>query len=199
MAREMHDTLAQGFTGIILQLEAAEQALNDNSPELEGHLNQARSLARKSLAEARRSVWNLRPEALEQLPLPDALGQEVDRFTREVGVTASFILRGDSRELPPEMEAGLLRICQESLANVKKHAKASAVEVDLTFDDSAVRLTISDDGVGFRPESLSKASKKRRTFGFTSMQERARGLGGMFDVQTKKGKGTLVRVVIPTN
>lgn len=199
MAREMHDTLAQGFTGIILQLEAAEQALDSNRPEVERHLNQARSLARKSLAEARRSVWNLRPEALEQLPLVEALGQEVDRFSQETGVTARFAVFGDRRGLPTEVEVGLLRICQESLANVKKHAKASEVEVDLAFDESTLSLSIRDNGVGFRPGAPTKTSKKRRTFGLISMQERARGLGGTFDVQTEKGKGTLVRVVIPIN
>jgi signal transduction histidine kinase len=198
MAREIHDTLAQGFTGIILQLEAAEQALSENPPDLERHLNQAGSLARKSLAEARRSVWNLRPQALEQLFLAEALQREVERFTHEAGVDARFVVSGDRRELSPDVEVGLLRICEESLANVRKHAKASEVEVDLTFDKAAISLSITDNGVGFRPQTLSRTSKKRRGFGLVSMQERARGLGGTFEVQSNKGKGTGVRVVIPT-
>ena len=198
MAREIHDTLAQGFTGIILQLEAAEQALSDNSPGLERHLNQAGSLARKSLAEARRSVWNLRPQALEQLPLAEALRHEVERFTQETGVDARFVISGDRHDLSPDVESGVLRICQESLANVRKHAEASEVEVDLTFDEAAISLSITDNGVGFRPQTLSRTSKKRRGFGLVSIQERARGLGGTFEVQSKKGKGTAVRVVIPT-
>ena len=198
MAREIHDTLAQGFTGIILQLEAAEQALDENSPELERHLNQAGGLARKSLAEARRSVWNLRPQALEQLPLPEALRREIERLAQETGVDARFVVSGDRRDLLAEVEAGLLRICQESLANVTKHAKASEVRVDLAFAEAAITLSIIDNGVGFRPGTLSKTSKKRRGFGLISMQERARGLGGTFELQTGKGKGTLVRVTIPT-
>ena len=198
MAREIHDTLAQGFTGIILQLEAAEQAIGEDVSGVERHLNQARNLARKSLAEARRSVWNLRPQALEQLPLAEALSQGADRFTKDSGVDTKFTVFGDRRVLPSEVEAGLLRICQESLANVRKHAKATEVEISLTFSESAVSLTISDNGVGFSPETLSETSKKRGAFGLISMQERARGLSGTFEVQSAKGKGTLVKVVIPT-
>ncbi len=198
MAREIHDTLAQGFTGIILQLEAADQALNEGPSEVERHLSQAQNLARKSLAEARRSVWNLRPQALEQLPLAEALGQEVDRFNKETGINVRFTVSGDRRDSPPEVETGLLRICQESLANVRKHAKASDVEVNLTFNESAVELSVSDNGVGFKPDTTGRVSKKRGAFGLIGMRERVRGLDGTFEVQSKKGKGTLVRAVIPT-
>ena len=198
MAREIHDTLAQGFSGIILQLEAAEQALDEDNAATERHLNQARSLARKSLAEARRSVWNLRPQALEQLPLVEAIKQEVDKFRQNVEVNVGFTISGIRRDLPPEMEACLLRIFQESMTNVGKHAKATEVEVSLTFDESTVELDIRDNGVGFRPRSAD-AAKKRDTFGLISMRERARGLGGTFEVQSRRDKGTLVKVVIPTS
>ncbi len=95
MAREIHDTLAQGFTGIILQLEATEQALGDTSEDVQKHLNQARSLARKSLQEARRSVWNLSPQALEQLRIDEAIKHEVDRFRQDHGIDANFTLYGE--------------------------------------------------------------------------------------------------------
>jgi nitrate/nitrite-specific signal transduction histidine kinase len=202
MAREIHDTLAQGFSGIILQLEAAEQALGSDLPALQRHLNQARNLARKSLAEARRSVWNLRPQALEQRPLSDALKQEVDRFSQSTGVSVKFDILGDRRDLPPEIEAGILRIFQESMTNVRKHAKATEVEVNLTFDESAAELTVRDNGVGFKPKVSGdggKGKKKRDTFGLISMRERARGLGGTFEVQSRIGKGTLVRIVVPAS
>jgi len=199
MAREIHDTLAQGFSGIILQLEAAEQALGEDVSAAERHLNQARSLARKSLAEARRSVWNLRPQALEQLPLVEAIKQEVDKLSQGVGVNAQFNVFGMRHDLPPEIEAGLLRICQESLTNVRKHAKATEVEVNLTFNESAVELSVGDNGAGFRPRASGGDEKKRDTFGLVSMRERSRGLGGTFEVQSRRGKGTLVKVVIPTS
>jgi nitrate/nitrite-specific signal transduction histidine kinase len=201
MAREIHDTLAQGFSGIILQLEAAEQALGSDLPALQRHLNQARNLARKSLAEARRSVWNLRPQALEQRPLADAIKQEVDRFSQSTGVSVKLNILGDRRDLAPELEAGILRIFQESMTNVRKHAKATEVEVNLTFSESAAELTVRDNGIGFKPKVSGdgdKSVKKRDTFGLISMRERARGIGGTFEVQSQRGKGTLVRIVIPT-
>ena len=198
MAREIHDTLAQGFTGIILQLEAAEQSLSHDSKDVERHVTQAASLARKSLAEARRSVWNLRPQALEQVKLADALKQEVVRFAHEAGLDARFSVSGEKRVLSPDLEAGLLRICQESLTNVKKHARATVVEVNLGFDDSSATLTVRDNGVGFKPETIGETTRKERRFGLTSMQERTRGLGGTFELQSARRKGTLVRVVVPT-
>jgi nitrate/nitrite-specific signal transduction histidine kinase len=198
MAREIHDTLAQGFTGIILQLEAAQQSLGHDAKDVDRHLSQAASLARKSLADARRSVWNLRPQALDQVKLAEALKQEVVRFAHETGLDARFSISGDKHELSPDVEACLLRICQESLTNVKKHAKAKLVEVNLGFDDESVSLTVHDNGVGFKPEAISDITKKERKFGLTSMQERARGFGGTFELQSGKRKGTRVKVVLPT-
>lgn len=198
MAREIHDTLAQGFSGIILQLEAAEQALGEDISATERHLNQARNLARKSLAEARRSVWNLRPQALEQVSLVEALKQEADKFSQSVGVKAKYTISGVRRDLQPDLETVLLRICQESLTNVRRHAKATEVEVNLIFNDSAVELSIHDNGVGFESIETKEDEKKHGTFGLISMRERARGLGGTLEVQSRIGKGTLVRVVVPT-
>ncbi|MHB8085544.1 MAG: histidine kinase [Dehalococcoidia bacterium] len=195
MAREIHDTLAQGFTGIILQLEATEQALGDTSDEVQRHLNQARSLARKSLAEARRSVWNLNPQALEQLRLDEAIKQEVDRFRQDNGIEANFTLFGERRDLPPDMGVALFRICQESLANIVKHAQASAVGVVLNFNDSTVELSITDNGKGFDPGANKKPGKSG--YGLISMRERALGQKGKFEVQSEKGEGTTVRVSIP--
>ena len=198
MAREIHDTLAQGFTGIILQLEAAEQALDGDTEGVMQHLNRARSLARGSLNEARRSVWNLRPEALVQLSLVEALRQEVGIFTQTSNIKARFDVSDHSRDLPPEVDIALLRICQESLSNIKKHARASEVRVVLAFDESEVTLSVRDNGIGFRPESIADVAGKHRGFGLIGMQERARNLGGTFELQSDESKGTLVKVMIPT-
>ncbi len=197
MSREIHDTLAQGFTGIILQLEAAEQALGDDSPEALQHLNKARSLARGSLNEARRSVWNLRPQALERLSLTEALRQEVGRFAQASNIKARFDVSDNIRELPLDVETALLRICQESLANIKKHAQATEVKVDLTFDKSNVMLAIRDNGIGFKTDNNDKGEGEHRGFGLISMQERTRNLGGTLEVQSEEGQGTAVQIVIP--
>ena len=192
MAREIHDTLAQGFTGIILQHEAAEQALDEDTNQAQEHLNRARKLARESLNEARRSVWALRPQELEQLPLIAALRQQIERFSQDTGIRVGFNTSQNERILSAEIENALLRICQESLTNVKKHAEASQVEVELTFDEKVVRLRIDDNGVGFDPESSTE-----NRFGLISMHERARLLGGFVEIRSDRGKGTHLEVTIP--
>lgn len=197
MAREIHDTLAQGFTGIILQLEASEQALGDGNSEALKHLNKASSLARGSLNEARRSVWNLRPQALERLSLIEALRQEVGRFAQTSNIKARFEVSDNIRELPLDVETAVLRICQESLANIKKHAQATEVKVNLAFDKSSVVLTIRDNGIGFKTDDNDKGEGEHRGFGLISMQERTRNLGGTLEVQSEEGQGTAVQIVIP--
>jgi signal transduction histidine kinase len=197
MAGEIHDTLAQGFTGIVLQLEAAEQALDESPSEAPDHLSRAKGLARESLQEARRSVWGLLPHALEERPLDAALREEIRRFSAVGRERASFSLSGNRRELPSNVQAALLRICQESLTNVRRHAMATEVEVALTFYTEAVCLGVRDNGGGFDPEAV-KGRGRQGGFGLTGMEERARLQRGTLEVRSHKGKGTLVEVKIPT-
>ncbi|MFQ5875546.1 MAG: histidine kinase, partial [Dehalococcoidia bacterium] len=197
MAREIHDTLAQGFTGIVLQLEAAEQASDDSPTEVPEHLSRAKNLARESLQEARRSVWNPVPQALERRPLDTALQEEVRRFGAAGTEKASFTLSGEPRSLPSELQAALLRICQESLTNVRRHARATEVKVTLSFEPESVCLGVEDDGVGFDVQSV-KDGEMRTGFGLTGIEQRARLLRGTFALHSQQGKGTLVEVTIPT-
>jgi signal transduction histidine kinase len=194
MAREIHDTLAQGFTGIILQLEAAEQSLGEDTVHTQEHLNQARKLARESLNEARRSVWALRPQELEQLPFVAALRQQIERFSQDTGIESSFEGLSNERAMSAEIENALLRIFQESLTNIKKHAKASKVSIELTFNERLVKLRIDDNGVGLDPESSTQ-----NRFGLISMRERAKLLGGSVDIRSEKEKGTHIEVTMPIN
>ncbi len=197
MAREIHDTLAQGFTGIVLQLEAAEQALDDCPDEVPDHLSRAKNLGRESLQEARRSVWDLLPQALEGRALDDALEDEVHRFDAERQEKATFTVSGDKRRLPPDIQAALLRVCQESLANVRRHASATEVEVVLSFHPEFVSLTVQDNGVGFDVGGAN-ADGGQSGFGLRGMEQRARLLRGTLTVGSQKDKGTLVEVTIPT-
>ena len=196
MAREIHDTMAQGFTGIVLQLEAAEQTITEDSGAMIEHLGRAKGLAREGLQEARRSVWGLLPHALEQMPLHDALEGEVKRFDADGRVKTALTLSGKRRDLPTEVQTVLFRICQESLANVSHHAEATEVKVNLKYDPQEVRLSIQDNGVGFNPDEAQNGD--RRSFGLISMEQRARGLEGSLKITSGKGQGTLVEVVIPT-
>jgi len=197
MAQEIHDTLAQGFTGIFLQLEAGEQALTESPDEVLDHLSKAKSLARESLQEARRSVWGLLPHALEQLELVDALQEEVDKFATAGGEQAVFKVVGDIRELMPAVQTAILRICQESLTNVQRHAEANQVHVTLTFQHKAVHLAVQDDGQGFEMGDVEPESAGGG-FGLTGMGQRAKQLEGTLAVKSAKSKGTLVEVTIPT-
>jgi signal transduction histidine kinase len=172
--------------------QSSRQSLDENVENAHEHLDHARRLARESLSEARRSVWALRPQALEQLPLIEALRQEIEKFTRDSGVKANFSTSGKRQALHADMENTLLRICQESLANVKKHAKASKVEVKLSFKGKIVRLIVHDNGIGFDSSVPAEGS-----FGLIGMNERARLIGGTMVVRSEAGKGTLVEVIVP--
>ena len=154
MAREIHDTLAQGLTGIITQLEAAQQTGID--AERERRIDNAKRLARDSLTEARRSVQALRPQALEDSRLPDALAEEVARWTATSGVPAEVKTTGDPLALHPEVEVTLLRVAQEALANVAKHAAAAHAWVTLSYMGDVVTLDVRDDGKGFGQPGAGK-------------------------------------------
>jgi signal transduction histidine kinase len=149
MAREIHDTLAQGLTGIITQVQAARSAEGrpDDWPR---HLDNAADLARESLSEARRTVQALGPEPLEQRALCDALEEVVERWSERHGVKAEVTTTGTVRPLHPEVEVALLRTAQEALANVAKHA-AAIVGLTLSYLADLITLDIRDDGVGFDP------------------------------------------------
>ena len=198
MAREIHDTLAQGFTGIVIQLEAAEQAAEqDRHAEVPAHLFRARNLARESLQEARRSVWNLLPHALEERSLDAALEEEVRRFGAEGRERASFSLSGIKRVLASDIDTAIFRICQESLANVRRHANATEVGVELAFQTDAICLSVQDNGSGFDAKSV-RSLDGQSGFGLTGMKQRASLLGGAVTLESSQGSGTLVKVRIPT-
>ncbi len=196
MAREIHDTLAQGFTGIVLQLEAAEQAFDQSPEEAAEYLTRAKDLGRESLQEARRSVFNLTPKALEDRPLVDALRHEVDSWSEDGSESAALVISGRPGEMSLDAQTAVLRICQEALANVRKHAEASSVQIDASFSDKAVRLRIKDDGVGFDPQSNRDVGAEGG-FGLTGMEQRATLLSGTLTVASGKGQGTTVKATIP--
>ncbi len=193
MAREIHDTLAQGFTGIMIQLEVAEDALPGEPGQAQVHIARARDLARASLAEARRSVWALHPQALEEGRLPAVLADLAGQMTFGTPVRAEFHVRGTPRALPPDVESNLLRIGLEALTNTLKHARARALHLELSFEPERVRLSVRDDGQGFEPPLPAG----RGGFGLTGMRERAEGMGGQLTVASQPGRGTEVAVTVP--
>ena len=192
LAREIHDTLAQGLTGIIWQLNAAERAVATGGEQALLYLERVRNLARESLQEARRSVWDLRSGPLEGRTLAHALKEETERVADGREIQTSFAVSGEDRVLPSGVEAALLRICQEALTNTLKYASATEVVVTLAFGDSQVQLAVKDNGVGFDPETLKTRREDSGGFGLINMRERIRLLGGELAVQSEPGQGTLV-------
>jgi len=195
MAREIHDTLAQGFMGILMQLRA--MAGSANVTQVDSHREQAESLAREGLEEARRSVWNLRPHPLEGRGLADALEGELERLRRRATMQADLTTEGDCDTLPPAVEACLLRIAQEALHNTVKHARAGRVTVHVTVSAGWAELAVMDDGQGFAPQAVSGSGPPGGGFGLLGMAERAKALGGTLAVESAPGEGCCVTARIP--
>ncbi len=189
MAREIHDTLAQGLTGIITQLQAAEQASEDPAG-WRRHFEAATKLARESLSEARRSVDALRPEPLETGRLPAALADVAGRWSALHGITVQVTTTGTARPMPAETELALLRTAQEGLANVARHAQATSAWVTLSYMEQEVALDVRDDGRGFEPEQADG-------FGLVAMRQRVEGLSGTLQVESEPGAGTAISACVP--
>lgn len=195
LAGEIHDILAQGLTGIVTQLEAADQAAG--RPEAwRRHLDQAKRLARDSLAEARRSVHALSPRPLTAAGLPKALGDVVAGWSTMNGVTAELITTGTPQRLLPEIEATLLRTAQEALANVARHAAASRVALTLSYMEDLVSLDVRDDGAGFDP-AVPRAGTERGGFGLAAMRDRVQRVAGTLVVESEPGGGTAISACVP--
>src|SRR5438094_28120 len=192
MARDIHDTLAQGFTGVIVQLESAEDAMACcRRKEANEHLRRASELARRSLNEARRSVHALRPEALQRDNFWEALKGIVKNTTGGTNLHTRFELRGRLRRLSPVWQENLLHIGQEALTNALKHARPRNFETRLIFNSKAFRLELRDDGNGFR------IKQRHDGLGLAGMRERAEQMGGTLKVASAHGKGTTIVVTVP--
>jgi PAS domain S-box-containing protein len=192
MARDIHDTLAQGFTGVIVQLEAVEEAMSQGLlAKADEYVTRAGALARESLQEARRSVRALRPQTLEENDLCEALQSLIRKMTEGTSVQAAFNVRGQPPELSPEWEENLLRIGQEVLTNVLRHANATRFNAQLAFHKGEIRLDLRDNGRGFDPIA------RHDGFGLHGMRERVEGMGGRLSIESAKGQGTVISVVLP--
>ena len=190
MAREIHDTLAQAFTGISLQLEAAKSNLTTESDAVRERLVQAKNLAKEGITEARRSVRALRPEVLE-LGLISALQQLIDKMYSGADIEAGMVIEGEPYNLDSAIEAELFRIAQEAITNSLRSAQASEVCIHLVYETDAIHLKIEDDGIGFDPKLLFNQG-----FGLLGMQERSDRLNGNLVINSAIGKGTKITVTV---
>jgi signal transduction histidine kinase len=200
LAHEIHDTLAQGFASIVMNLEAADAILTTgHSTQAQWHLGQASLTARESLAEARRLVWALRPKLLEEAPLPEALSRLTERWSEASSIAAHSTVTGSPRPLPLEVEATLFRVAQEALTNVRKHARANRAALTLSYMHDRIALDARDDGTGFDPGIIGEApsSTHEGGFGLGTMRERVERLGGTLSIESAPGEGTTLAIELP--
>ncbi|WP_326549415.1 sensor histidine kinase [Micromonospora sp. NBC_01813] len=203
MAGEIHDSLAQGLTGIITQVQAAQRVWHSPTPaggqmdrageqmdRAREHVDRALTLARESLDEARRSVQALQPRQLEAAHLPAALGDLARRWADDTGIAMRFDVTGEQVALSPAIDVTLLRVAQEALHNVARHADASRVGLTLSYLTDVVLLDVRDDGRGMNGGS-------DQGFGLRSMVQRVRSVGGAMEIESGPAEGTAISVRVP--
>ena len=191
MAREIHDTLAQAFAGIGMQLQAANRFRTTNPDKAQIHCDRAYALAQTGLTEARRSVWALSQEGLEYSDLSASVTRIAEQLTAGTSLQVQIEVQGTPYSIEPEVGLNLLRIAQEAIANALRHAQAQTSQIQITYEPSYVRLGVRDDGRGFDPQLPVKG------FGLASMQQRADHIGAQLLVSSQLGAGTEIVVILP--
>ncbi|MFE9684961.1 sensor histidine kinase [Streptomyces sp. NPDC006285] len=190
LAREVHDTLTQGFASIAMLLDAARDDLPPASPAAR-RVGQAMRTARDNLAESRRLVHALRPAPLDGTHLAEAVRELTARLAEETGIEAYTIVTGRPVALAAGSEGEVLRIVQEALTNARRHARAESVSVTLSYLGDVLAVDVQDDGSGFAPAA------RHAGIGLTTMRERAAALDGTFTLESVAGEGTTVAVTVP--
>jgi signal transduction histidine kinase len=195
LARDLHDTLEQTLTGIALHLDTAAKILGRDPEASKHHFQLARSWLRQSQEGLRGSIWDLRSRELEQFDLASALRHSAEQLIEGTAMQLEFGTRGEKRVLPEVVEENVLRIGQEALTNIGKHAQATRVVITVEFSPLALSLRVADNGVGF--DQPASPSAKDSHFGLVGMAERAKRLGGRLEISSRPGNGTTIRVEVP--
>jgi signal transduction histidine kinase len=193
MARDIHDSLAQGLNAVSMQLELARNAFEKGTDPILPHVDAAHEIVRSCLSRARESIWNMRSQVLERTDLPGALSDVLRQMTSGLALEAEVIVEGQRRRLAPRLENELLKIGQEAISNVLQHAQASRLAVKLDFGPRLVRLSIRDNGRGFDPGVVAASPGH---FGLAGMRERVEKLHGRFVLESGPQGGTLVRAEV---
>lgn len=193
IAREIHDTLAQAFSGILIQLRVAQRIAEHQPEEAWSLIEHVTEMANQGLDEARRSVWDLQPESLDYRDLAGALARYIERLESATSVHLGLLIQGTPRELPPSIGMDLVRIGQEAITNALRHAEGQTISVDLTYEPERLVLRVQDDGQGFDPRHQAASGG----FGLIGMSQRAERLGGKLTIVSQPGQGTEVAVEAP--
>ncbi|WP_281883073.1 sensor histidine kinase [Paenibacillus sp. YYML68] len=198
IAREIHDGLAQNMANMVLRTEIAERMLNKEAyASVKDELIDLKASVRGGIEEVRKIIFNLRPMALDDLGLVPTLRKFVQDFEEKAKISTKFDVVGKELRLPSGMEVAVYRLVQESFSNVVKHAQASHVTLELTFQKAMIKLAITDNGVGFAMDSIDKRITSGNHYGLMGMRERVELLEGRMDIQSEVGAGTKISMVIP--
>jgi len=196
MARELHDTLAQGLAGLILQLEALEGYLSQGDHATAVLIaTQAKDRARAALSDARQAIDDLRLRPAPTVSLPQAIREEAERFSSATGIPCAVTLP-PNLVLPAPTVEHALRCISEGLTNVARHARASNASVSITIHDGSVLIQVQDNGTGFDPGAATEQSGH---YGLLGLRERARLAGGTLEVKSAPGRGTTLSLCLPLN
>jgi signal transduction histidine kinase len=188
LARDIHDTLAQHFTSIVMHLSAAKHS---NPEAVQSEVQQAEQSARDGLDEIRRIVWDMQPEQIEKASLVEAVEELAARWSAENSVQVKMKVTGTPRSLTSSVEKALLRISQEAMHNIHKHAQAKNVNITFSFMEDIFVMDVADDGLGFEP------SKIKHGFGMKTMRDRVEELSGTLTIESERGAGTAIAVSVP--
>ncbi|MGN7381491.1 sensor histidine kinase [Paenibacillus sp. SAFN-117] len=200
IAREIHDGLAQTMAHVVLRTEIAERMLSqEHLDSVKEELSDLKGQVRDGLEEVRKMIFNLRPMALDDLGLIPTLHKFVQDFEEKSKIRTRFELAGREKRLPSEMEVAVYRLIQEAFSNVLKHAKATYISLTITFQKHMTQIVVKDNGIGFNVEEMESKMITSSHYGLIGMQERIDLLEGKIDIESKKGEGTKITMLIPIN
>lgn len=198
LARDMHDGIAQNLAYLLLRVDKCLLMAENIHPRLENELENISQVITRNIEELRRHIFDLRPVGLEGQSIFKVIKAMSREFAEQMGVRINCEIIGEEIDLPHDVESSLYRVFQEALSNIWWHAQCKQIEITLqTHPDRVIDLVIKDDGVGFTPAQTPKSSSLRHGLGLVSMQERIRGLGGTFTIESAPGEGTVIRVNVP--
>ena len=192
VAREIHDGPAQSLANLVMRVEVAQNMLHQDLEKADKELEELKNIVRSSVKDVRKIIYDLRPMSLDDLGLIPTLRKYIEDFIDDTGIEIEFEVLGQEKELPSTHEITVFRLVQESLNNIKKHARADTGRVRLEFASENLNILIVDDGVGFNPKN-----DKTDSYGITSMKERCNLLDGEFDLESSKHRGTRIRIKLP--
>ncbi|NLG69671.1 MAG: sensor histidine kinase [Firmicutes bacterium] len=197
LARELHDSTAQGLASIAVELELSERMMDAGTDSVRRQMARLRSLVKETLTELRHVIFDLRPMVLDELGLVSAVRRYADYISTLGGPPVEVVVHGVERRFDPPLEVAAFRVVQEAVANARRHGAPSRIAVHLEIGDSFLQLTVKDDGRGFEPEEAYRRARERGSIGLISMEERVKLFGGRFSIQSAPGMGTRVSARFP--